>query len=128
MEEALDDIKSGTSISAASRTFNVPYATLHARVNGKYNIDVKPGPSSILTKSEEKDLVNWIFHLSKCGFPVTKEDLLDSVQNIVLKMKKKTPFTNGRPSKHWFQAFLKKKSRSFSKRVPKFDQIKSQYY
>ena len=96
------------SIRAASKAFNVPYATLHSRIKGKYSINVKPGPKSIFSKEEELELIKGIFHASQSGFPLTKEDLLESVQNIVLKTNRTTPFTKGRPSKHWYKAFLRK--------------------
>lgn len=108
VQRALEEIQKGTSIFAASKAFKVPYATLLSRVKGSYSVHTRPGPKSVLNHEEEKELVQWIFHLSKCGFPVTKEHLLDSVQNIVKKTNRSTPFTNGRPSKHWYQAFLRR--------------------
>jgi len=73
-----------------------------------YNINVKKGAKTILNEEEEQELVNWILKLSQCGFPVTKNQLLDSVQNFVKKTNKENPFTDGRPSRHWYNAFLKR--------------------
>lgn len=42
-------------------------------------------------------------------FPVTKEQLLDSVQKIISeKNLDSCPFTNHRPGKKWYSAFLKR--------------------
>lgn len=68
------------------------------------------GPDTILTEREESDLVEWMFKLSKTGFPVTKEQLLDSVQLLVKSSDTKSEhnFTNDRPGRHWYEEFLKR--------------------
>ncbi|XP_020298407.1 uncharacterized protein LOC109862703 isoform X2 [Pseudomyrmex gracilis] len=93
---------------AASQNYKVPYSTLSTRVKGVYDMDVTRGPSSVFSKEEEKDIVTWIFNMSRCGFPIDKQHLLDTIQNIVQKTDRKTPFTDGRPSKHWYSAFLRR--------------------
>ena len=99
------------SIRAASKAFNVLYATLHSRVKGKYSIDVKPGPKSIFSKEEESELIKWIFHASQCGFRLRKENLLDSVQNIVLKTNRTThTFHKRKALKTLVQCFFEKES------------------
>ncbi|XP_043474039.1 MFS-type transporter clz9-like [Leptopilina heterotoma] len=40
--------------------------------------------------------------------PATKTELLDSVQNYVTLLKKKTPFADNRPSRHWYESFRKR--------------------
>lgn len=46
--------------------------------------------------------------MAKAGFPVTKNQLLDSVAILIRDLKKETCFTNGRPVKHWCDAFLRR--------------------
>lgn len=46
-----------------------------------------------------KILVEWLTDLVKCGFPRKTDDLLNSVQKIVLSDNRKTPFNDGRPKK-----------------------------
>jgi len=108
IKKAVEAMNNGKSLRSASKEFKIPYATLHSRIKRTYAIDVKRGPESILNENEEKELVKWIFHASKCGFPIIKEHLLDSVQNIIKKRKRSTPFTNERPGKHWYKAFLRR--------------------
>lgn len=42
------------------------------------------------------------------GAPVTKTELLDCVQRYVQTMEIKTPFTDNRPSRHWYEGFRKR--------------------
>ena len=101
MRKALEDIKENqVPVRAASRKYNVPFSTLWSKYNGKYPVDARPGPATILTSKEEQLLVQWILHLSATGFCVDKEQLLNSVQKLVRDGKRETPFTDGRPSKH----------------------------
>lgn len=50
------------------------------------------GPSTYLTIAEEDALETWILHMSQSGFPVTKDQLLDSVEMIVKKCSGKLHF------------------------------------
>lgn len=105
----MKEVKNGSkSIRTASQAYNVLYATLHSRIKGTYPVDARPRALSILSLDEEKELVEWILQLSKCGFPVTRDHLLDSVEYIVNKNGKITPFADGRPGKNWFRAFMKR--------------------
>ena len=53
-------------------------------------------------------MVNWIEECSRRGFPRRKENILDSVQEIVKETGIKNPFSDGRPGKGWYAAFLKR--------------------
>lgn len=46
--------------------------------------------------------------MGKAGFPVTKNQLLDSVAILLRELKRHTCFTNGRPGRHWYEAFLRR--------------------
>lgn len=50
-------------------------------------------------------MVDWIIQLSRCGFPVSKDQLFAGVQVIGKKRKLKTPFLEGRPSETWYNSF-----------------------
>lgn len=62
--------------------------------------------SYILKKYDESLLVDWIFTMAKAGFPITKVQLIDSVQHTLVELKRKNPFTNGRPGRKWYNRFL----------------------
>ncbi|KAG8186213.1 hypothetical protein JTE90_008741 [Oedothorax gibbosus] len=110
LEEALHEIRQGLStIRAASRKFGVPRGTLQDRIHGRVSEGPrKMGPDAVLTLPEEKKLVQWIKDLVKCGFPRKVEDLLNTVQKIILDDGRKNPFKNGRPGKKWYASFLRR--------------------
>jgi len=76
---AINIVKHGESIAAASRRYNVLESIIRAHVKGKYSMK-KLGPYTILSETEEKNLVKWIFHCAEQGFPITKEYLLESIR------------------------------------------------
>lgn len=112
---AVNEVSHGNSIAAASRRYSVPESTIRARIKGKYS-DKKPGPHTVLSETEEKNLVNWIFHSAERGFPVTKELLIESVRLLLIQLKRRNPFANGTPGRHWFEGFLKRHT-NVSKRL-----------
>lgn len=48
--------------------------------------------------------------MSDHGFPITKNQLLDSVQLILKAMDKSTPFIDNRPGRHWYDGFKSRHS------------------
>lgn len=108
LENAIEDVNNGMSYYKASQIYKIPKTTLLYKRTGKTPMVCKMGPDTYLTKSEEAMLVQWIFYISDRGFPATKEFLLDSVQLLVKNLKRETPFVDGRPGRHWYEAFLKR--------------------
>lgn len=49
--------------------------------------------------------MDWILYSEERGFPVTQEQLLNSVKWLVLDLKKETPFTKDKPGRHWYEGF-----------------------
>ncbi|GBP22503.1 hypothetical protein EVAR_78681_1 [Eumeta japonica] len=58
--------------------------------------------------NEEQKIVDWILFRAQRGLPVTKTELLDSVEQYVKLLKKETPFIDNRPSRHWYEGFRKR--------------------
>lgn len=108
METALHAVKNGMSVFKASKEFKVPRTTLYYKYKGKYPEQRKMGRATYLTPREEDGLVKWVLHMKECGFPVTKDQLLESVQVILKKLPRETPFTEGKPGRHWYESFLKR--------------------
>ncbi|XP_014211331.1 uncharacterized protein LOC106641424 [Copidosoma floridanum] len=104
---AVEEVKRGSSIIASARKFAVPESTLRAKLQNKYN-DKKPGPSSFLSQEQEKEIVDWLFCCSKAGFPITKSQLLQSVQAFCVNLKIKNPFTDNKPGRSWYGSFVKR--------------------
>ncbi|CAH2101998.1 unnamed protein product [Euphydryas editha] len=110
VKKALKAVKeTGISLRKAAAAFGIPVATL-ARKN---NLDPektksKTGPGTVLSNDEEDSIAKWVLHRAEIGAPVTKSELLDNVQKYVKTIEKKTPFTDDRPSRHWWESFRKR--------------------
>jgi len=68
---ALAEIANGMSVRQASLKFNVPRTTLQDLKRGIYELDSKPGRSSVLTRDEEQATKTFFMEL---------EDLIKKVQ------------------------------------------------
>lgn len=108
MQLAIDAVHSGMPVATAAKRFSVPRITLMYKVRGKTPRYRRMGPDTVLTKEEENILVQWIVTMAKAGFPITKPELLDSVQHLIEELKRENPFVGNRPGKTWYNAFLKR--------------------
>ncbi|KAJ8909901.1 hypothetical protein NQ315_005636 [Exocentrus adspersus] len=108
LKNALADIReNGNKIREASRKFVVP-KTLIDRLSGRRPDKVKkPGPSPILTEEGEKRITKWVIDLAKCGFPVQKDMLLETVAKISKETGKEL-FKNNMPGQSWYLGFLRR--------------------
>lgn len=107
LRKALEEVKNGAKIRETCRAYGVPRSTLQDRIKGR--VSDKPrkmGPDPFLTLESEKRIVDWLIQLAKCGFPIKKQELLNTVQKIVLEEKVTTPFKNGKPGQRWYSSFL----------------------
>lgn len=104
---AIIDVNEGSSLRRAAQNHGIPVSSLYRAIKNP-NKPIKAPPPTILTVEEENDIVKWIEFRAESGYPATKSELLDNVQNYILKLNRKTPFTNGRPGRHWYEAFQKR--------------------
>lgn len=108
MMEAIKRARNGTKPTVAARECGVPRVTLLNKLNGKSPLNCSMGPKTILTTNEENILAEWIIAMNNQHMPVTKTQLLDSVQRIIKDKKQETPFKNNRPGEKWYELFLKR--------------------
>lgn len=108
VKKALEEVNHGVSIASAAIKYGIPRTTLSGKHHHVYPVELRKGPATVLTQEEEKHLENWIFHLSDAGFAITPDQLLDSVQHLVKELKRETPFTDGRPGRKWYEAFMRR--------------------
>ncbi|KAF6199653.1 hypothetical protein GE061_005951 [Apolygus lucorum] len=102
---ALADVSSGTSILSAAKHHKIPFTSLYFRVKGKRKVELsKMGPTTQLTTEEEEMVVTWVMSMAKAGFPVTRKELVDSVETLVEKLGRGTKFKNNRPGHKWFNS------------------------
>lgn len=93
------------------------------KTNGKHYSKI--GIPTILSSEEEKILVNWVLKMTQ-GFPVTKDQLCDSVQQIFSELKRPNSFTNNRLRRNWYKRFMRRHpalrlrtTQNLSKQYPK---------
>ncbi|XP_053615028.2 uncharacterized protein LOC128677887 [Plodia interpunctella] len=105
VQNAIMAINNGSSVYKVSRQYNIPETTLRDKRDKKYCGDVA-GRKTILSKSEETKIVDWIHYLGKQGFPVSKEQLKQGVAKLVENLNRPNTFKDGVPGKHWLANFL----------------------
>ena len=66
------------------------------------------GRQTYLTAEDEKAVVDWVYAMAAAGFPITRKELLDSVQFSLNRAGKTSNFVNNRPSVPWVQKFVKR--------------------
>lgn len=108
LEHALDALKTGLSIRKAALAYGVPVATLARKKQAAITLKKRSGPSTVLLPKEEEEVVTWILYRAERGYPVTKNELLDSVQQYVILKGRTTPFINNRPGRRWYEGFRRR--------------------
>ncbi|GBP21797.1 Tigger transposable element-derived protein 6 [Eumeta japonica] len=109
IELALKEIKEGNiKIREASKKYKIPRSTIQDRIHKRAKPNVRLGRTSVLSREEEMEIENWLIKLAKCGFPRKKDDLLDTVQNIIKEDQRRTPFVNQRPGRRWYEGFMRR--------------------
>ncbi|XP_022833931.1 uncharacterized protein LOC111361769 isoform X1 [Spodoptera litura] len=104
LNKALQAVKEGMSKKLAAKTYQVPRATLQYRIKNPEH-QSRPGPPTILTEKEEKDLEDWILFSCRKGFPKRKHDLISSVSNFLNNSNRGSVFKNG---EKWYKLFLQR--------------------
>ena len=96
------------SMRKAAEAYGVPKSTLYDHVKGKVEVGSRPGPPTVLTSVEESMLVDWAIEMSRIGYGRTRQQICEMVKQILDKDKRPNPFTDNRPGKDWWYAFLRR--------------------
>jgi len=107
IQKAVDTIRRGMSQRTASRMFGVPRSTIQFRMSGAF-VKSTPGPSPVLTRNGEEDLVKWLIECSKKGFPRRLENIQASVKNFLETSGLQNPFRDNAPGQGWYKSFLRR--------------------
>lgn len=105
---ALQAVENGTEVRQAAKTFDVPRSTLSRKLSFPDKIDNISGPPTALPKEVEDEIVSCIIYKAERANPITKDELLDSVQQYVRSLHLKTKFNNDRPGRHWMKGFFRR--------------------
>ena len=70
-------------------------------------MDCRPGPPTVLTKSEEDEIVQYLIQMADMGYGLTREAVMHMhmVYVYVDKCRRDHPFKNETAGRWWFQGF-----------------------
>jgi len=108
MDSAVEDVANGLSVRKAAIKWSVLRTTLNDLKLGHYESGSRPGPNTVLSTNEEQLLEEWIIKMSQRGLPLIRDNLLDSIQQILNEDNRQTPFNLNRPGDRWLKLFLKR--------------------
>jgi len=80
MKEALRELAMGAALINVVTKWNVPRTTLQRLRDQNYSKPERMGPPTVLDATEENILVKWVLELKDCGFPVSCDQLVSSVE------------------------------------------------
>ena len=118
IEEAIAAVRAGQlSQRAAARHYQVPQSTISNHLTGVVQPGAKPGRPPVIPEKIEKELVDRCQDAEKCGFGVSRIQLMARAGQLCKKLNIKTPFKNDVPGIDWF-AGLKRRNPDLVLRSP----------
>ncbi|XP_055706194.1 uncharacterized protein LOC129803561 isoform X2 [Phlebotomus papatasi] len=108
VKKGLEALRCGKSLGEASTLFGVPKTTLFNKLIKRYPEECTAGRRPRLPKDKEDEIVEWILGCTDKWHPITKDQILDSVQLMCKKFNIVNEFADGRPGYAWFRNFLKR--------------------
>ena len=106
MKAAVKAVEDGMSLRKAARFYNVPVETTRRRVLGTVAIECRPGPATVFSEEEEKEIVDYAIKMADMGFGLTREDLRHTAYRLAEKLEKSHPFQDGIVGRGWLDGFL----------------------
>ena len=86
MREAMNAVsEQGMSVAKASHVYGIPRTTLNDHILGKVLPGAKSGAPTILSASEEQDLVEFLLHAAKMGYAKTRKEVLNIASAMMQK-------------------------------------------
>lgn len=101
LQNAIRDVKSGTSAKRAAKTWGVPRATLPNRVKGSKPRRLAYESLQRLPQDQERLLVKWVVTQGALGCPPTYDEIRKFATRILAKAGDLTPLGN-----HWIERFM----------------------
>lgn len=116
VDAALRDVAAGMSLRKAAKSHGLSTATLCNRVSGKHCKNV--GHPTVLSESEERQIVFAMELAAECGWPCNRSDLKCMVQEYCTAKKIATPWDSAGPKRSFLLGFEKRWKHRISKRRP----------
>lgn len=107
IQRALESVAGGTSLRAAAKMFNIRVTTLYDRKKAVNRRDAA-GKPTVLSPSEELEIVGWLEDMAAAGHPICEEILKINVAQYAKQLGKSEAFRSGIPSRGWVLRFLKR--------------------
>ena len=102
MREAVDAVNiQGMSVSKAAKLHGIPRTTLNDHMLGKVLPGAKPGHPTLLTTTEEQDLVDFLLNSAKIGCARTRKEVIAIVGRMLSARGSKELVTSG-----WWNRFI----------------------
>jgi len=97
---------SNISVHAAAKQYGVPLTTLRDRIDGRIGLDSnRPGPSILMDKDEEKEIVHFLHTMAKYGYRYTRHDIAEIATDQAVETGKRRPWANPLTCK-WVDNFI----------------------
>ncbi|XP_051902951.1 uncharacterized protein LOC127588313 [Hippocampus zosterae] len=113
MAHALIEVKSGRcTVRKAAKEFGVPKSSLGDRVSGRVTPGCRSGPAQLITSSDEALLVEFSLHMSKHGFPLTKQQLVSFASSIYKRQHRRVAFS--KLGQTWWLNFRKRQEKNIT--------------
>lgn len=107
MEAAVQCLQDGSKgLRETARLYNIPVETLRRHAIGECGSH--PGPPTVLTEHEEDSLAKYLIKMSKMGFGLNRETVMEMAYKIVDKTGRKHPFKNEKAGRAWFEGFQRR--------------------
>ena len=113
MREALNSVQQGMSVSKASVIHGIPRSTLKDHVHGRVLPGAKPGAPTLLSPSEEQDLVEFLCKCASTGYGKTRQDVMTIVSRMLAGKGELRSVTGG-----WWSKFIARHHKELSLRAP----------
>ena len=98
--QAVEELKSGRiSYCQASEKYDIPKSTLNDSVTRKVCIGCQPGPQTVLTRDEEKCLVEWAKEMATIGYGQTRRRICEMVKKIIENNNQPNSFKDNKPGR-----------------------------
>ena len=72
------------SIREAATKYDIPKSTVYDHTSRKVQEGSRPGPSPVLTKEEEAELVQWVIKMSEVGYGQCRQQVCTMVKRGIL--------------------------------------------
>ncbi len=86
IQRAYDATRKGMSVCKAARVYCAPESTLRARTRGNVEVDAQNGTGTLLSQSQEKELLAHIKYMSDIGYGYNKSGVQYMARDVAVSL------------------------------------------